>query len=109
MLIAIANGRQYGNRVCIAPGAKLDDGLLEVVIVEQLSIAHIAARLPSLFRGGCGRAAASRCAPSASCGVSAAGAIPFHVDGEPRVGPAELAVVVHQHALSVKTPADLSG
>src|SRR5918993_1063958 len=51
MLIAIANGRQYGNRVQIAPGARLDDGLLELVIVEQLSTLSIALRLPSLFRG----------------------------------------------------------
>ena len=51
MLIALANGRQYGNRVLIAPGARLDDGLLELVIVEQLSTLSIALRLPSLFRG----------------------------------------------------------
>ena len=38
MLVAIANGRQYGNRLLIAPGARLDDGLLEVVVVEQLSL-----------------------------------------------------------------------
>ena len=49
MMIALANGRQYGNNVCIAPGARLDDGLLEMVIVEPLSVAHIAVRLPSVF------------------------------------------------------------
>jgi len=36
MLVAVANGRQYGNRLFIAPGAQLDDGLFEVVVVEEL-------------------------------------------------------------------------
>ena len=49
MLVAIANGRQYGNRLVIAPGARLDDGLLEVVIVDQLSLLGIAWRLPALL------------------------------------------------------------
>ena len=86
MLVAIANGRQYGNRLLIAPGARLDDGLLEVVVVEDLSLLGIAWRLPSLFRGtlrtGRGvtdaRCAAVRCQRSG-------GPIPYHVDGEPRL------------------------
>lgn len=104
MLVAIANGRQYGNRVLIAPGAKLDDGLLEVVVVEQLSVIGIASRLPSLFRGtlspGPGitmRAAQKLC-------VRASGPIPFHVDGEPRVGLNQLSVQTHPGALLVRAP-----
>lgn len=105
MLIALANGSQYGNRVCIAPGAKLDDGLLQLVIVNQLSLVHIAGRLPSLFTGRlrAGRGVTMRAVERLR--VSAREKIPFHVDGEPRIGPPELAVAVHAGALLVRTPA----
>jgi diacylglycerol kinase (ATP) len=104
ILVAFANGRHYGNRVCIAPGAKLDDGLLEVVIVEQLSTLEIAWRLPSLFRGTLrpGRGVTMRAA--ATLDVSASGPIPFHVDGEPRLARNHLAVQVTRGALLVRAP-----
>ena len=37
LLVTIANGRQYGNGAIIAPGARLDDGRLELVCVPALS------------------------------------------------------------------------
>jgi YegS/Rv2252/BmrU family lipid kinase len=107
MLVAFANGRQYGNRLFIAPGARLDDGLLEVVIVDRMSLLTIAWRLPALFRGtlrsGGGvtmRAARRTC-------VRAEEPIPFHVDGEPRLGGNELLVEAIPHALKVRVPAAL--
>jgi YegS/Rv2252/BmrU family lipid kinase len=104
MLIAIANGRQYGNRVQIAPGARLDDGLLELVIVEQLSTLSIALRLPSLFRGTLkpGRGVTMRAVREMT--VRAEAAIPFHVDGEPRLGEPELTVSTIPGALVVRVP-----
>jgi YegS/Rv2252/BmrU family lipid kinase len=104
MLIAIANGRQYGNRVQIAPGARLDDGLLELVIVEQLSTLAIALRLPSLFRGTLrpGRGVTMRAVRELT--VRADAPIPFHVDGEPRLSEAELNVSVLPGALLVRAP-----
>ena len=104
MLVAIANGRQYGNRLLIAPGAKLDDGRLEVVVVDQLSMLGIARRLPSLFRGTLrtGRGVTMRAAQDIR--IKAAGSIPFHVDGEPRVGADELIARVHPQALRVRAP-----
>jgi diacylglycerol kinase family enzyme len=30
IVVAVANGRQYGNGALIAPGARLDDGKLDV-------------------------------------------------------------------------------
>lgn len=105
MLVAIANGRQYGNRLLIAPGAKLDDGLLEVVIVDQLSMVGIAWRLPALFRGtlAAGRGITMRAARTIR--INASGPIPFHVDGEPRLANDELIVQTHPGALRVRAPA----
>jgi diacylglycerol kinase (ATP) len=105
MLVAFANGRQYGNRLLIAPGARLDDGLLEVVVVEQLPLAAIAWRLPSLFRGTLqpGRGVTMRAAREVR--LRASGAIPFHVDGEPRLGHEELHVRTLPGALNVRVAA----
>jgi YegS/Rv2252/BmrU family lipid kinase len=105
MLVAFANGRQYGNRLLIAPGARLDDGLLEVVIVDQLSLLSIAWRLPSLFRGTLqpGRGVAMRAAKELR--MRSSGPIPFHVDGEPRLGGEQLHVRAIPGALKVRVAA----
>ncbi len=105
MLVAFANGRQYGNRILIAPGARLDDGLLEVVVVEQLSLPALAWRLPSLFRGTLqpGRGVTMRAAREVR--IRTSGPIPFHVDGEPRLGRDELQVRTIPGALNVRVAA----
>jgi YegS/Rv2252/BmrU family lipid kinase len=102
MLIAFANGRQYGNRLLIAPGARLDDGVLEIVIVDRLPLLSIAWRLPSLFRGTLrpGNGVTMRAARRVT--ISAQDAIPFHVDGEPRLGGRELTVDCLPGALRVR-------
>lgn len=105
ILVALANGRQYGNRLLIAPGARLDDGLLEVVIVEPMSVASIAFRLPSLFLGTLQPGRGVHIRPARQVRIHAATPIPYHVDGEPRTGGTELTVQVHPGALKVRAPA----
>lgn len=39
-LLAIGNGRQAGGGQCLAPAAKLDDGLLDVLVVRHFSSLH---------------------------------------------------------------------
>jgi YegS/Rv2252/BmrU family lipid kinase len=105
MLVAFANGRQYGNRLLIAPGARLDDGLLEVVVVEQLSLPSIAWRLPSLFRGTLQPGGGVTMRAAREVWVETSGPIPFHVDGEPRLGREQLHVRVLPGALKVRVSA----
>ena len=107
MLVAIANSRQYGNRLLIAPGARLDDGLLEIVIVEPHSLLKIAWKLPSLFRGTLRTGWGIDMRSASTLRVRTMGAIPFHVDGEPRLGQDELVVLTHPRALRVKAPVEL--
>ncbi|HXF47660.1 MAG TPA: diacylglycerol kinase family protein [Burkholderiaceae bacterium] len=104
LLVAFANGRQYGNRMLIAPGARLDDGLLEVVIVEELSLLNIAWRLPSLFRGTLKSGGGVTMSAAQTLRVSSSGPIPYHVDGEPRLGGRELRVHTHRGVLLVRAP-----
>ncbi len=51
MLCAFANGKTYGGGMRVAPDALLDDGLLDIVLVESLSKAAFLRAFPSVFRG----------------------------------------------------------
>ena len=37
-LIAVANSQQYGNNLTVAPKAKLDDGLMDITILDRIAI-----------------------------------------------------------------------
>ncbi len=104
LFIALANSRQYGNGALIAPAARLDDGRLEVVVVEARSLAWLAVRLPSLFRGTLVDAPGILMRSWASLSVSASAGIAYHVDGEPRSGGSTVEIRVHQRALAVRVP-----
>ncbi len=51
VLATAANGRYFGGGMHIAPKAVPDDGLLDLVIIPQLSRARLLTKLPSLYRG----------------------------------------------------------
>ena len=105
LFIALANSRQYGSGAQIAPKALLDDGLIEVVIVEPMSSVHMARQLPAFFGGRLqeGRGIVMRSASSMQ--ISCARPIAFHVDGEPRTGPPSIALQTRRGALLVKVTA----
>ncbi len=50
-LVAIANGSSIGGGMRIAPDARMDDGLLDVVIAGPLSRAGVAAIFPKVYPG----------------------------------------------------------
>ncbi len=49
--VVVANSAYYGNGMKIAPGAGLDNGLLDVVVVEAASRVALLRALPSLYDG----------------------------------------------------------
>lgn len=49
-VVAIANGRQYGNNALIASAAKMNDGLLNVVIIPNFPLSYAFTQLHKLFR-----------------------------------------------------------
>lgn len=51
MLAVVANARCYGGGIEIAPGAELDDGWLDLVIVRELSPLRLLWLLPRAYRG----------------------------------------------------------
>jgi len=102
LFIALANSRQYGSGAQIAPRALLDDGMIEIVVVEPQSGLSIMRQMPAFFRGtlkeGPGLLMRSAAAMEISCGCP----IHFHVDGEPRTGPDRIALTTRRGVLSVR-------
>ena len=103
LLIAFANGREYGLGARIAPDARLDDGLLDVIIVEERGVLarfwharHLAKGTPQL-------------APSVTTGrvrravIESPGAMEFHVDGEPGAASGRIDVEILPGALLIRS------
>jgi diacylglycerol kinase (ATP) len=51
LLLAVANGPTFGRGMRIAPGAELDDGLADVVLVPRLPGWQVPIQMPKLYRG----------------------------------------------------------
>jgi YegS/Rv2252/BmrU family lipid kinase len=49
--VAVANSGRYGGGMRLAPDARLDDGLLELVIISDVSRLRFLRMLPSVFKG----------------------------------------------------------
>jgi diacylglycerol kinase (ATP) len=52
LLVAVLNTPSYGAGVCLAPDAETDDGRLDLVVLDDLSVAEILALLPALAARG---------------------------------------------------------
>lgn len=50
-LLAMANARYFGKAMKVAPHAKVDDGLIDVVLIEVLPRWHLPFRLPQFLLG----------------------------------------------------------
>jgi diacylglycerol kinase (ATP) len=103
LLLTLANGPQWGNGALIAPGAQLDDGLLDLVTVERVSPAQIARAVPRLFTGTIHRAAGVSIRRVRALRIVGDPPLQLHVDGEPVVWTqAELDARVHPGVLRVR-------
>jgi YegS/Rv2252/BmrU family lipid kinase len=81
---AAANGRHFGAGMRLAPDARLEDGLLDVVIVSDLSAAERLIGLPGIYRGAHLTHAAAALHRGALVEAAATpGAVPLELDGEP--------------------------
>lgn len=103
MLIAIANGPEYGYGARIAPGATLDDGVLDCVIVEPRGIARGLWDARRLFSGAMAGAPRVRLVRFSNATITPSADCLAHVDGEPFAVTGRLDVTIHPGALRVKT------
>ena len=101
VMITIANSPEFGNGAIIAPGARVDDGLLDLVVLEERSRLRTIAHLPKLFQGTVDRAPGYSMRRLARATIESDRPMVYHVDGEPVSGGTRLRIRVHPGALYV--------
>lgn len=105
LLVAVANGEYYGGGMRIAPGAKADDGRLDICVVGDISRLTALQQLANLYRGTHVRHPAVSMHACSVLAIEGDAATRIHLDGEP-FGTLPLRVELAQGALRVAVPAD---
>ncbi|MGN6127305.1 MAG: diacylglycerol/lipid kinase family protein [Humibacter sp.] len=99
MLVSVANGRSIGAGMMITPDAQLDDGMLDLFVVEAMSRLKLLRVFPRVFKGTHTSLPEVSIVRARSVKLQAEGAIAY-ADGE-RVGPLPVEVTVVPRAMSV--------
>jgi len=102
LFIAIANSPQYGFGARIAPHARHDDGVLNLIVVEDRGLVGNLVRVPSLFVGSIDARRGVRASTIHYARIRASTPMLLHVDGEPLEARAEAVVRVHPGALRIR-------
>ncbi len=103
LIVAFANGTQYGNGARIAPRAKFDDGRLELVVVPPLRAWQVPGGVRRLFNGTVDQHPGVTTLSVRNVTITANRPICFHVDGEVVQGGVTLTATTHPGALRVRT------
>ena len=84
-LVTAANGRFFGGGMQVAPRARIDDGLLDVVLVPGFGRGHLVRQLPHIYRGTHLDVPGVQCRPTRVLEVEplAGGPVWIEFDGEP--------------------------
>jgi YegS/Rv2252/BmrU family lipid kinase len=98
--VALANSPFYGGGMRMAPGARLDDGLLDVVVIKRCSKARFVSQLPKVFSGDHVANPEIEVLRARSVEVRADRPFTIYADGDP-IGDLPAAVSVQAHAVSV--------
>jgi len=101
--VAVANSGAYGGGMLLAPDAELDDGLLDVVLVEQSSRLAYLRGLPKVFKGTHVDEPGVHITRGAEVTISADRPFDVYADGDP-IGTLPTTVRVRPNALRVLLP-----
>lgn len=104
-VLTFANGPQYGSGAVINPGAKLDDGRLELVVFDDRPLLGILAAAPRLFLGGLDRMAGYRRLSTQRATISAERPLSLHRDGDPGTAVERIEISLQPLALAIVVPA----
>jgi YegS/Rv2252/BmrU family lipid kinase len=102
LLVAIANGRQYGSGALIAPHARIDDGQLDVVVVDDRSPWAVLRHAPKLFRGRLAEVPGVTMSSATRVEISAKEPLLYHIDGEPCAGGSAISARIRPAAVRVR-------
>jgi YegS/Rv2252/BmrU family lipid kinase len=104
LIVAVANGRQYGGGARMAPKARLDDGLLDLVILEEAPLIEILWGARRAFIGDLEKLRPYRHLVVRRVTIETAKPAYFHRDGEPEAAVSRLEVRIEPRALAVVVP-----
>jgi diacylglycerol kinase family enzyme len=105
LLVAVANSDQYGNNARIAPGARVDDGLLDLIAVRPVGLVGAAVLTARLFLGNFDRSPDVRRMRGSRFVIERVAPGLIHTDGETHDAGTAIDVVVHPRSLRVLVPA----
>jgi YegS/Rv2252/BmrU family lipid kinase len=97
--VAAANSKAYGGGMFLAPDASLDDGLLDVVMVENVPKRRFLRQLPTVFKGEHVRQPTVHVQKAATVEIAADRSFTMYADGDPI---AELPVTVRALPAAVR-------
>jgi len=107
MLVAVANGPSYGGGMMVCPDARFDDGLFDVLIVNEISTLEFLKVFPKVFSGRHVSHPAVQILRGRQVRLEAAGIVSY-ADGE-RFAPLPMTAQIVPGALNVLVPGpDLS-
>jgi YegS/Rv2252/BmrU family lipid kinase len=103
--VAAANSKAYGGGMFLAPDARFDDGVLDVVLTSQTPKLTFLRSLPRVFKGTHVQLASVRVVRGADVRVSADRPFVVYADGDP-IGELPITLRAVPAALRVLLPAD---
>jgi diacylglycerol kinase (ATP) len=103
MLVAVGNGPSYGGGMRVTPDARMDDGLLDVMVVEPISRTQLLRIFPRVYAGTHVEHPAVTVRRARQVTVAARGIVGYG-DGE-RFGPLPITCTAVRGALQILAPA----
>lgn len=104
-IVAVANSDQYGNDCFIAPGARVDDGLLDLTVITRLTALNALPLAVRLFTGKLDGSSSVARLRAARFVIERPAPGPIHTDGEVRSAGAEVEIRVVPASLRIAVPA----
>ncbi|HEX9236548.1 MAG TPA: diacylglycerol kinase family lipid kinase, partial [Actinomycetota bacterium] len=104
MMLAVGNGTSYGGGMFVTPGAKSDDGELEVCVIKELPKWQFVRTFPKVFKGKHLEHPSVEMLHGRQIDISSDRAFQVYADGEP-VGTLPATFTVVPGALRVVVPA----
>jgi diacylglycerol kinase (ATP) len=102
--VIVANGSYHGGGMKLAPDARQDDGLFDVILIGDITKLDFATTSPKLYSGRYLAHPKVELLRSSSVAISAAKPLPLEVDGEP-IGATPARFEVVPSALRLRVPA----
>jgi YegS/Rv2252/BmrU family lipid kinase len=101
--VIVANGQWHGGGMRLAPEARFDDGLFDVVVIGDVSKLDFVTTSPKLYKGGHVHHPRVEVLRTAALTVEAAEPLPVELEGEP-VGTTPARFEIVRSALRVRVP-----